>query len=365
MTDKTIDEAINTVGHRDTGKVSANLGSWLASRWSGAKLVQLSTPSGSGASSELFFVDIDGLPDASGTTRAVLRLASDWPVYPMVDMETQARCMTIARRAGLPVPRVLAVEKEGLLDVPSPFLLMERLTGSPAPDSPSYVIEGWMHDLPASKQELIWHNGIKTIAALHSANFSSEEGVQCRLPVSGDTGMQRMLNYWTLFLDHAGSCGATDTLSESVAWLHANAPEGCADEGLVWGDASLRNMLFKDTDICALLDFEFSHCGVLAFDVAFYALMDHIMATGFADGAKRLAGFPGIGQTLDYYEDCTGRNVNHREYWLRTALTYSALSTTRVYQRLSSHGRIKPEDVASNPPLEMLRNVLAGGTLPD
>ena len=52
----------------------------------------------------------------------------------------------------------------------------------------------------------------------------------------------------------------------------------------MWGDASLRNMLFDGLRPVALMDFEFAHVGLCDFDIVFYALMDPVMARGFAGG---------------------------------------------------------------------------------
>jgi aminoglycoside phosphotransferase (APT) family kinase protein len=185
------------------------------------------------------------------------------------------------------------------------------------------------------------------------------------LDVDVDDALDRMLQYWRLFLEHVESNGEYPELSESVSWLCDNRPLDSFEEGLVWGDASLRNMLFEDLEVSAMLDFEFAHYGVVDFDITFYAMMDHIMAAGFAGGARRLKGFPGMQSTLDHYEATSGRPIRHREYWLRTALTYSALSTTRVFQRLAAAGVVEPADVGANPPLVMLRSILEGIPLPD
>ena len=122
--------------------------------------------------------------------------------------------------------------------------------------------------------------------------------------------------------------------------------------------------LFEGVTPCALLDFEFAHVGLRQFDIAFYALMDHVMAEGFAGGAPRLPGFPGINETLDLYEDLTGLAVSHRDYLLRMALTYMALSTTRVYQRLAARGQVDPAEVSRNPPLRLLAEANSGRRFP-
>lgn len=367
MLDSTIDAAIDTVGHRDTAAVIAGLNAWLGRRWSGATVERLDTPGGSGASSELFYLEVSGIPGSEDAPRrAVLRLAPAWPVYPIVDIVQQARCMEAARRySAAPVPRVFAVENSIYPGLDAPFILMERLEGASAPDFPSYVVAGWIHDLSAGEQAALWRHGIEVIAALHETDVR-EAGLQdAILPTHGSTALDRMLAYWRLFLAHVERCDEHPVLRMALEWLERNRPDKIDDAGFVWGDASLRNMLFDGLHPCALLDFEFAHVGLRCFDAAFYALMDHVMARGFANGAPRIAGFPGIHDTLDYYERVSGRAIPHRDYLLRMALTYMALSTTRVYQRLAAQGRLSVTEINSNPPLLILKAVSDGEPLPE
>ena len=177
--------------------------------------------------------------------------------------------------------------------------------------------------------------------------------------------LDQSLAYWRRYLELVSAGGRYPALETSVAWLERERPEGEFTPRLVWGDASLRNMLFDGLRPCALLDFEFAHVGIYAFDIAFYAMMDYVMAEGFARGAPRLSGFLGVQETLDEYERITGWPVPSREYFLRMALTYMSLATTRVFQRLAREGRVPPETVAANPPLTILGKVLSSGRLPD
>jgi aminoglycoside phosphotransferase (APT) family kinase protein len=362
----TLSAAVDTTAHRDLDAVERSLQKWLLQRWPGTTVVNLSVPDGSGASSELFFVDIAGSPYGEQETPLplVLRLAPQHAVYPVVDLGAQARCMNVAAHHGAaPVPEVLAVET-GDSDLGVPFLLMRRMEGRRAPDLPPYVLEGWMHDLPIPDQTRLWRNSVDMIAVLHSTEIGALPPDTARLPVAGDNALQRMLNYWTLFLQHVRAGGEQPVLEAAVRWLLDQQPSIGEDEGLVWGDASLRNMLFDGLAPVALMDFEFSHVGLRVFDIAFFAIMDEIMARGFADGAPRLTGFHGVHETLDYYEQVSGRQVPEREYLLRMALTYSSLATTRVYQRLASQGIVSAEDVGKNPPLLMLAAVCEGESLP-
>jgi aminoglycoside phosphotransferase (APT) family kinase protein len=292
----------------------------------------------------------------------VLRLAPAHAVYPVVDLDQQALCMRAASRGGrVPVPRVLAVENDTRW-LGKPFLLMERLHGQGAPDWPSYVLEGWIRDLAPSAQRKLWLRAIDAIVMLHATDVSHVP--QARLAASGATPLDRMLGYWDRFLAFVHEGGDYPVLQQAVASLHRDRPSLPMREGLVWGDASLRNMLFAELRPVALMDFEFAHVGVCDFDIAFFAIMDHIMAEGFAGGAPRLPGFPGVAETFDYYAAMNGRPVGSRDYLIRTALTYSALATTRVYQRLAGQGRVAPEDVSRNPPLALLGRLMDGSWTP-
>ena len=356
--------ALGTTVHLDPAAVSAGLDRWLAERFPGARTTGFAVPGGSGASSELFFAVVQGAPWATGAGDAevVLRLPPAHAVYPVVDLGIQADCMRAAARGGaVPVPRVHAVETDPRW-LGKPFLLMQRLHGRGAPDWPSYVLEGWIRELPEDSQRKLWLRAIDAIALLHSTDVSNIP--QARLAAPGATPLDRMLGYWERFLAFVHEGGDYPVLQDAVASLRRDRPLLPEREGLVWGDASLRNMLFEGARPVALMDFEFAHVGVCDFDIAFFAIMDHIMAEGFAGGAPRLPGFPGVSETFDYYAAVNGRPVGSRDYLMRTALTYSAMATTRVYQRLASQGLVAPEDVARNPPLALLGRLMDGSWTP-
>lgn len=360
-----IRSTLDTTRHRDPAWVAARLTQWLAARSPGARVESIEAPLASGASSELFFVTVSGVElDGRPATEAVLRLAPAYAVYPHVDLAAQFRCMDlVARRSAASVPRVYFCEADPTV-LGAPFLLMERCHGRGAPDWPSYVREGWLHDLAPADQAVLWRNAVEVIAAVHRTELAPQDVADLGLPFGGATLLEQSLRYWRRYLEFDEQGGRYPALEESVAWLESERPAADFAPTLVWGDASLRNMLFEGLRPCALMDFEFAHVGIHAFDIAFFALMDYVMAEGFAGGAPRLPGFPGVQATLDDYERASGRAVPCREYFLRMALTYMALATTRVYQRLAQEKRVSPDLVAANPPLRILGEVIRSGKLP-
>jgi len=218
--------------------------------------------------------------------------------------------------------------------------------------------------LPPADQERLWLNGVAAVAAVHATDLSASSLHDADLPAAGATPLDRMLGYWQLYLELDSRNGSYPMLETAVDYLQRARPAAVFEPALVWGDASLRNMLFDGLRPAALMDFEFAHIGIYAFDIAFYALMDYVMAEGLCEGIPRLPGISGIKDTLDYYESITGLPVPHRDYFLRMAVTYMALATTRVYQRLAIQGRFPAEAVAKNPPLRVLTEIFTTGNLP-
>jgi aminoglycoside phosphotransferase (APT) family kinase protein len=361
---RVVQSTLATGSRRDAAQLAAGLATWLRAKGGGGRLLDMQVPASSGASSELFFLRLEGARfGETAVEEAVLRLSPRYPVYPVTDLGQQFRAMQLASAGSPRVPRALAFEADPAL-LGSPFLLMERRAGLSAPDWPSYVREGWIRELPAADQTRLWQQGIEAIAQLHNIIVPREMRAGLQLAVPGGDALSRMLGYWRRYLELVSQHGQYPELEAAVTYLERRRPAVAFAEGLVWGDASLRNMLFADLSPCGLLDFEFAHFGVQAFDVVFFVMMDYAMAQGFAEGSARLPGFLGLKDTVDYYEARTGRQIPAPEYLLHMAITYTSLATTRVFQRLHAQGRIPAHLVGENPPLRILRELLATGRIP-
>ena len=327
--------------------IAGRLADWLARRGLGS-VVDVSVPAASGASSELYFVRIAG---DDGVTRArVLRIIGTNVAYPMVDPEMQYLCqLAINERSAAPIPAPIVFEPDPAI-LGAPFLLMEMVKGEGAPDYPSYVVQGWIHDLHDSGRRLLWNRCVEQVALVHATDLDGVDRGRMALAIPGQSAIERLVAYWRVYSDVVHKEGDYPAIARSVAILENNMPALDENPVMLWGDASLRNILFRDARPVALLDFEFSHIGPHQFDIAFFAMMDRVMAEAYA-GVPRLSGFPNEQATFEFYEKITGRRVSHRDYFCRMAVTYMALANTRVYQRLAREGKLDLAEVGRNPPL--------------
>ena len=345
--------SLETTRHRDPATVAHQMTTWLQSH-GGGQVTAITAPTGSGASSELFLADLEDAPlVGEGHRRVVVRMVGEHSVYPIVDPVQQYLCQRlIAERSDAPVPAAYAVEADPA-PLGAPFTLMAWADGQGAPDWPSYVTSGWLHDLTDGERTTLWVNAVAAVAAVHATDLEGVDIGRLSLPTPGDRAIDRLVSYWQLYHAQVAAGGSYPALDRAIAWLDAERPRHDHPPRMIWGDASLRNMLFDGVRPVALLDFEFAHVGVPQFDIAFFAMMDRVMAEAYA-GAPRLTGFPDEDETFDLYEEMSGIAVTDRDYFCRMAVAYMALANTRVYQRLAAEKRMPVADVARNPPLRFL-----------
>lgn len=356
--DKRQDAAIRSSLEKSTlqsaDSIVARLQPWLDQQDLG-KITAVRTPGTSGASSEIYVVD---LARGHAMKGCVVRLISSRVAYPYVDAGQQYLCQKILAEGSVaPVPQPIAFEPDESI-LGAPFILMDYVEGNGASDWPSYVKEGWIYDLDADQRSRLWENGLNAIVQIHRADISHADPARLALRTAGGTTLDRLVAYWRLYLDVVQTEGNYPVLEQAVTWLETAQPEMADDPTMIWGDASLRNMLFRKLNPVAILDLEFAHLGVPAFDVAFFVMMDRVMAEAYAQ-TPRLDGFWDEEQTFDYYEKVTGRRIDHRQYFCRMAVTYMALANTRVFQRLAREGKMPQADVENNPPLIYLKGMFA------
>ena len=82
------------------------------------------------------------------------------------------------------------------------------------------------------------------------------------------------------------------------------APGPC----LVWGDARLSNLVYRDFDVVAVLDWEMSGIGDPLLDLGWWIFADRALTEG--SGCERLEGFPSAEETARRWAGATGRSTD-------------------------------------------------------
>ena len=202
-----------------------------------------------------YWVDLDG-------RRAVMRLPPPGArIAGPADIPRQGRLMDALHRRGLPVPAVLTMSDQPVVDG-RPFYLLEAVDG----DRIEKVV-GTVPDVQLAG------SAVKVLKQLQDVPVA-ETGIGEEVPASLESEIAR----WTWLMDRAPQelTGQAPVVAELL--------EVCkpAEQGpvLVHADFHYGNMLFRGGEVVALLDWEIAQLGQRLLDLACLAVVAHASRTG-------------------------------------------------------------------------------------
>ncbi|GAA1515956.1 phosphotransferase family protein [Nocardioides humi] len=332
---------------------------WLGRRVGApVSLEEFAPPRGSGSSAVSVLVSATWESDAgSSTLELVLRLpprAEAVPLFPTYPLATQAAVLEVL--GGLdrvPVPAVYAFE-ESPEALGSPFLVMERVHGEIPTGNPSYAIEGWLLDAAPHERRRVQDGTIGCLAAVHATPDPA-----ARLPHLATNGNVDALRAhvaaqqdhyaWTVSLDGV----RVPVIERAFEWIESHWPSDPGEPVLSWGDARLGNVVFREFEPVAVLDWDMAALGPRELDLAWF-LLSHEVNQGTAE-AMGLPGLPGFCATEDVvasYEARTGHQVRDLDFYRVYAALRLSTIRAQVTRRLIHQGLEPPEsgdDYAGHP----------------
>jgi aminoglycoside phosphotransferase (APT) family kinase protein len=283
------------------------LAAWLARKIPSAgdiEIKSLGGPEETGFSSDTLMFDFAW--SEGGVRRresVVVRLEpSGYRVFPEYDITLQYKCMDVLRGIGVPTPRMFWLEEDSA-PLGMPFYVMERLEGRIPPDRPPYHMDGWMLEISEADRRKIWMTGLDAMAKVHNCDWEKLGFGFLDQPRYGKTGLDQQMNFYKEFLAWAMEGEPHPVCDRAIAWLEENRP---SDEPtrLCWGDARIGNMIFRDHECIAVIDWEMATLGNPVQDLSWYIYLDRHHGEGI--GVERLAGLPSREETVARWESRTG-----------------------------------------------------------
>jgi aminoglycoside phosphotransferase (APT) family kinase protein len=278
--------------------------------------------------------------------------AEDVQVFPTYRLDHQ---FEVIRQVGeiteVPVPPVRWLEPTGEV-LGTPFFVMDYVAGEVPPDVMPYTFgNNWFADAPVERQRELQDATVGVLAKLHSIP-GAENTFGFLSEGEGDTALRRHYNWVRGWYDFAvPDIGPSPLLERTFAWLEDNWPTEVAarEPVLLWGDARVGNVLYRDFQPVAVLDWEMVTLGPRELDVAWmiYAHMVFQELTGLAG----LPGLPDVMREEDVratYQHLSGVEVGD----LRWFYVYSGVMWACVFMRTGAR-RVhfgeteRPDDVES------------------
>jgi len=345
---------------RDVTTLPAVMSRWLSSVLPGGAIPEVTVESGvdsTGMSSETIILTArwqqDGQPIEQKLVARVAPTAEDVQVFPTYRLDHQFEVIRmVGELTDVAVPRVRWLEATGDV-LGTPFFVMDYVDGVVPPDVMPYTFgNNWFADAPAERQRELQDATVAVLATLHSIpnaentfSFLSEGRV-------GDTALRRHFSWVRSWYDFAvPDIGRSPLLERTFAWLQDHWPdeEAAREPVLLWGDARVGNVLYRDFGPVAVLDWEMVTLGPRELDVA-WMIFAHMVFQELA-GLATLPGLPGVMREDDVratYQRLTGVEVGDLHWFY----VYSGVMWACVFMRTGAR-RVhfgeteKPHDVES------------------
>jgi len=256
---------------RELDDVHAHLTTWLAAQLPDGALPEigtLTTPTSGGMSSETVLFDATwnetGERGGGSAQRHALvaRLApedSAVPVFPRYDLDRQSRVIRlVGARTAVPVPQVRWFEPDPTA-LGSAFIVMDQVDGIAPPDVMPYNFGSWLMDASREDQRRLQDASVRVLAEIHGVDATPEELAFLAVDAPGDTALRRHVNDLVAYYEWVRGDLRVPVIEAGFGWIEDNWPEGPGEplEAVIsWGDSRIGNILYRDFEPVAVLDWE-------------------------------------------------------------------------------------------------------------
>jgi aminoglycoside phosphotransferase (APT) family kinase protein len=345
---------------RDAAAVPGLLADWLATLLPTGAEPEVTLHSGidaNGMSSETLVLDATWTEGGTRSTRAyVARVApslQDFPVFPTYALQDQYDAMRIVGEVtDVPVPTVGFCEPTGSV-LGTPFFLMDRVDGVIPQDVLPYNFgDNWLHDADPADQRRLQDASVDVIARLHAIPDAATTFSFLDPHQPGETPLARNLARTRAWYDFAvPDIGRSPTAERGLAWLEEHLAEAEAatsgDVVLCWGDSRIGNMIYRDFEPVAVLDWEMAAIGPRELDLSWIAFAHMVFES--ITGVMGMPGMPHFLREEDVvarYQEVTGVEVADLT-WFHV---YNAVQWCIVFMRTGARqihfGEIeRPDDI--------------------
>lgn len=345
-----------TTSERDRGKMRDDLVAWLHTTVgadSDPEITHFEAPESNGMSSETILFDAQWTENGLRSSHElVMRLAPDpnvFPVFEFYDLTQQFQAIAlIAEHTSIPVPEVLW-DEPGSDALGAPFFIMRRVHGVVPPDVMPYTFgDCWVTDASDEDRQRIESGTIEVLAKLREIPDPLDTFAVLANPRS-DTSQSPLRQHVEAnkrWLNWATNGVGSPLIDECFEWLEAHWPEEESEAVVSWGDARIGNVMYRDFEPVAVLDWEMAALAPSEIDLAWFIYLHRFFDDLAVDlGVPGLPDFIRRDRVEAAFAERTGHQPRDMDWYLMYAATRHGIVFTRVGRRLAHLGEGElPED---------------------
>jgi len=302
---------------RDPVTTAATLERWLhqVAGLDEVSVTNVAIPGATGWSNETILFDATWRgDDGPRAHELVARIApTAHTVFPDRTFATQYEVMrALAGHGQVPMATIHWLERsKEWFD--SEFWIMDRIRGDVPSDNPPYAGSGWLHDASPSDQARAWWSGVEAMATIHRLDVD-RLALASTTVATGPDPLVSQLDHYERFLTWAEDGRPHPLARRALSWLRTHAvdpPE--AGPCLSWGDSRLANLIYRDFEVVAVLDWEMASIADPLLDLGWWIFSDEALTRGA--GLERLPGFPTSAETAAGWSELTRRPADALPYY--------------------------------------------------
>lgn len=296
----------------DMEAIRLTLESWMREHLPDASqlsLHDLSFPEESGESSVSLILKADNNGEQQ---RFVCRMKPPISqVFDEHDLPLQYNVMKVAQENGVPVPPLLGFEADESL-VGSDFYIMGFVDGQIPIDNPPFAFGSWVTELSSDERASMWRNGLEILGKVHRIDLDSFDTSGFPSSDAGSAPVQYELDKLNKMISPDIRERLSPALVEGVKYVNEHPPQN-AERRLCWGDSRVGNVIWKDLQPAAILDWEMAGIGDPLQDVSWWYWIDYVNSVGL--GLERLTGLPSLDEIYAQWQDMTGLPTDNAAYY--------------------------------------------------
>jgi len=262
-------------------------------------------------------------------------------------LDVYKRQQLVGEHTAVPVPEALWYEPDSAV-LGGAFFVMSRVDGLVPPDVLPYTFgDNWVFAGSDANRQMLEASAVRALAGIHSITPDRHDLRYLEHPVAGASSLERSLNHWNSYHEVMVSEEPSPLLTACFSWLHDNLPTDTGGDALSWGDARIGNMLFRDFQVVAVLDWEMAEVAPPEVDLGWLCYLHRF----FHDLAVQL-GSPGLPAMLrppdvrEVYGRWSGREPGDLTWHMFYAAVRHGLNMRRVAERAIWFGEAsRPADV--------------------
>jgi aminoglycoside phosphotransferase (APT) family kinase protein len=203
----------------------------------------------------------------------------------------------VRARTDVPAPEIVHLERsDRWLGVP--FMVVRAVEGVVASDNPPYLMDpnGWFLQGTPSQWKQLETSTIDVLVRLHTILDESEATAFLRPDAPGDTALAQQLADVRAYYEWARDGHTIPILERAIDLLDATLPAN--DRSVLnWGDSRPGNIIYRDFEPVAVLDWEMATVGPPEVDLAWATFFPRFFA-----GMAEQYGLPPVPDTFDRNE---------------------------------------------------------------